>query len=279
MDAAQRMAFDYNATNFLVWTEELDPQFVLTFATAGYTSAIAGDIGKAVVGATSGATGVLVSYDNTAKTWNITSTNDIDFRSAEAVSITTGTGAGTLGTTSTTVTPFAGFAGPYDAPEDPPCRKIWGVTAETDARIFGTDLSLDLQPMDDFDFMPRVYDPTRFFKAGREDNVNGQFTFAEAAIPFPSAQTTLRWVYWQDSPTIDGTADETQLKIPARYHMNFINACIKLAQMNISGEDVDPKMIDALFQPWWNTLARPYTPMGVGSNQTLNPRGSADSFL
>lgn len=274
MDSAQRIAFDVNAENFLVWTEELDPQFVLTFASAGYASAIAGDIGKAVVGASSGATGVLISYDNTAKTWNITSTNDLDFTDSEALTITTGTGAGTLASSDS----FTGYKGPYDAPTDPPCRKIWGITKETDARIFGTSMEPEVQPMADFDFKPRIFNPARLFEPGREDNVAKTFLFAQEPS-LPSALHVLRWVYWQDAPTIDGTSDETQLKIPARYHLNFVNACVKLAQMNISGEDVDPKVLDAMFKPWWNTLARPYTPMGIGTNQTLNPRGLADSFL
>src|SRR5689334_7206996 len=123
MDAAQRMAFDYNSQSFLVWSETLTPQFVLTFASAGYTSAIAGDIGKTVVGAASGATGVLISYDNTAQTWNVESSNDTAFEDHEAVSITTGTGAGTLAAEDA----FAGYVGPYDAPADPPVRKLWGV--------------------------------------------------------------------------------------------------------------------------------------------------------
>lgn len=273
MDAAQKMAFDLNTQSFLVWTETLTPQFVLTFATGGYTNAVDADIGKTVVGASSGATGVLVSYDNTAKTWNITSSNDTEFEDDEAVSITTGTGAGTLDSEDS----FEGFTGPYDAPTDPPCRKIWGVTTETDGRIFGTD-ETPPTPMNDFDFVPQIMNPAAFFKPGREDNVAKTFTFAQK----PSVNgPTYRWVYWRDPPDIEDVEAESDpnLLIPSTYHMNFVNACIKLAQINLFGEDVDPQVIKAFFKPWHNTLARPYTPMGKGSNMTLNPRGSADSFL
>lgn len=177
-----------------------------------------------------------------------------------------------------TLTPLAATL-TYSAPIDPPCRKIWGVTTETDARIFGTDNSLTF-PMNDFDFLPRLLNPAAFFKPGREDNIAKTFTFAQQ--PDTTGLLAYRWVYWRDAPTIattDAADDETKIQIPAAYHMNFINACIKLAQLNLSGEDVDPKVIQAFFQPWWNTLARPYTPMGKKTNQTLNPRGSADSLI
>lgn len=267
MDAVQRMAFENNSKSFLVWTENLTPQFVLSFSASGYTSAVTGDIGKSVVGAASGATGTLISYDNTAKTWNITTGNDTAFTEGEAVSITTGTGAGT-------VDDFSGYIGPYDAPSDPPVRKIWGITTETDGRIYGTD-DATAYPMNDFDFQGRTYNASAFFKPGRENNLDHTFTFSES----PSLSTTYRWVYWRTSPTISGTDDNTSLLIPETYHMAFINACVKMAQITLSGEDVDPRAIQAFFTPWYDTLSRPYTPMGYATNQTLNPRGRADSFL
>lgn len=272
MDAAQKMAFDYNTQSFLVWTESLTPQFILTFASAGYTSAIVGDVGKTVVGASSGATGVLISYDNTAKTWNVTSSNDTAFEDDEAVTITTGTGAGTMDSEDS----FTGFLGPYDAPTDPAVRKIWGITSETDNRIFGTDDSV-VFPMNDFDFTPAIFNPKSFFKPGRENNVDKTFLFAQA----PALLTDYRWVYWRTSPDITGTddVDDADLLIPSTYHLNFVNACIKLAQITIFGEDVDPKVIQAFFQPWWNTLQRPYTPMGRKTNQTLSPRDSSNLMI
>lgn len=274
MDAAQRMAFDNNSQAFLVWTETLTPKYALTFAAAGYTDAILIDIPRPVVGATSGAEGALVSYDNSTRIWYVTSTNGVPFEDGEVVDIPTGTGSGTLETEDA----FEAYLGPYDAPTDPACRKIWGVTTETDGRIFGTAEDVALFPMDDFDFEGRLFSPRNFFRAGREDNVSKTFTFAGA----PSPAATYRWVYWRDAPTIspdDAADDETTILIPAAYHMHYVNACIKLAQLNLSGEDVDPKVIGAFFQPWWNTLSRPYTPMGRNTNQTLNKRDSSQSLI
>lgn len=271
MDAVQRMAFDYDSKSFLVWTETITPQYYLEFLSAGYTNAVAGDVGKTVTDGTS--TGTLVSYNNTTRKWLI-STSDT-WTDGGAVTITSGTGAGTLIATDAQT----GYKGPYTAPTDPPTRKIWGVTTETDARIFGVDDG-STYPMEDFDFSPRLFTSRKFFKAGREDNISKEFTFA-VAPSVPSAGVTYRWVYWRDAPTIGGieSSDDANLLIPKRYHMNFVNACIKVAQINLFGQDVDPQIIEAFFQPWWSTLARPYTPMGKATNQTVDPRGSADSLI
>jgi hypothetical protein len=55
------------------------------------------DIGKPVVGGTSGDTGVLVAFNNTAKTWKVApdSTVNDTFPSVEVITITGGTGTGT----------------------------------------------------------------------------------------------------------------------------------------------------------------------------------------
>lgn len=71
--------------------------YVLTFAAGGYVNAIAGDIGKTVVaGATNG---VLLGYDNTARKWWVRRGTGTTW--SGAVTITTGTGAGTISASAT----------------------------------------------------------------------------------------------------------------------------------------------------------------------------------
>jgi len=69
----------------------------LTFDPAEtYTSSVAADIMKPVVGATTTDSGTLKAYDNTNKKWIVKPDEDTDlFDEAEAISITEGTGAGT----------------------------------------------------------------------------------------------------------------------------------------------------------------------------------------
>lgn len=271
MDAAQRYAFDIDLQQFLYWGATLSPKYYLEFLSTGYTSAVVGDVGDTVVGGTSGATGTLDSYDNTTRKWLLTTTDD--FTDGEAITITGGTGAGTLIASGAQT----GYKGPYTYPTTVPVRKLWGVTAETDLRIFGADTT-EQYPMDDFDFVPLTYDPTKLFQMGRKDDIGATFTFInEPALP--ASEVEYRWVYWRNPPTITDTSTASTFIIPAAYHMHFVNAAIKLAQLSLNGEDVDPKVIRAIYQPWWDTLVTRYTPMGNARNGTLNPRQSGNVII
>lgn len=266
IDATQKIAFDEDREIFKVWSD-FTPQFTLTFIASGYTSAVAGDIGKTVTDGT--ATGVLVSYDNTARTWNITSTNDTEFDVDGAVTITTGTGAGTLESEDA----FVGYTGPYDAPTSPPCRKIWGVTRETDARIFGNDGTLS----NDYEFSSNYFNPSKFFEQAREDNISQQITLIQS----PTVDSVYRWIYWRQAPTIDGieASDDADLLIPSTYHFQFINACLMQANIVLSGETVDPRDIRSILGQWWESLKRPYTPMGKNTRLKSLPRQSSGVII
>ncbi len=76
----------------------------LTFQSGGYTNAVAGDIGKVVTGGTTGDTGDLIDYDNTNRVWVVrcAAADDLFDNGSEAITIASGTGAGTLNAVSTT---------------------------------------------------------------------------------------------------------------------------------------------------------------------------------
>jgi hypothetical protein len=260
MDAVQKLAFDENMKAFQVWDEALTTYDTLTFG-ATYTNAVVGDIGKTVVGTTSGATGVLISYDNTAKEWVISTTED--FADGEAVTITTGTGAGTTDAD----TPQTGYIGPYTFPTSPAVRKFLGVTSLTEGQIFGTE-PIYTTDLDDYGIHLNDYMSSRVYVGGRPNEIDGAFTFAAA----PEHATEYRWVYWREAPSIAGIAsgDDANLLIPARYHFNFVQACIKCARMTISGESFGREDIEKDLGPWWNTLRKTYTPNGKARNLTSN---------
>lgn len=77
---------------------------VLTLSASGYTSAVSGDIGKTVTGGTTGDTGVLLDYDNTAKKWwvRMVDSGDLFDDNDEALTIGSGTGAGNMSAVSAT---------------------------------------------------------------------------------------------------------------------------------------------------------------------------------
>ena len=266
IDAVQKIAFDEDQNIFKIWSS-FTPQFTLTFSSGGYTSAVAGDVGKTVTDGT--ATGVLISYDNTARTWNITSSNDTAFTDSAAVTITAGTGAGTLASSSS----FVGYKGPYDAPTSPPCRKIWGVTRETDARIYGNDGTITT----DYDFSSDFYDPSRLFEQARVDNINSQITLIQA----PTLNSVYRWVYWRQAPTITGidSGDDASMLIPSTYHFQFINACLLQSNIIIRGEMVNPNDVRAILGRWWESLLAPYTPMGKNTALRALSRQGPDVLI
>jgi hypothetical protein len=66
----------------------------LTLASAGYTNAVSGDIGKTVQNSGATATGTLLYFDNTSRTWLVRKGTGT-FTNSEALTIATGTGAGT----------------------------------------------------------------------------------------------------------------------------------------------------------------------------------------
>lgn len=68
---------------------------LLTFVSAGYVDAVAGDIGAAAAGVTTGHGGILLAYDNTLRQWIVASDSATDlFNVAEEI-LTPGTGTGT----------------------------------------------------------------------------------------------------------------------------------------------------------------------------------------
>lgn len=259
MDAVQRLGFDENLQAFKVWTDSLSIYQTLTFVSAGYTAAVAGDIGRAVVGA-GGAEGTLIAYDNDAREWVVDT--EEDFEDGEAVTLTGGTGAGTLEAEDAQ----EGYRGPYAFPTytggQPKVRKFLGVTTVTDAAIFGSDVQL--RSSDDYGMLPCSLDASRFFEGGRADEVGQTFTFAGA----PARSDNRRWVYWMEAPAITGLDDDANFLVPKRYHFNFISACVKCAELTIDGRSFTRKDVEEDLGGWWNSLRQKYTPNGRARNLT-----------
>jgi hypothetical protein len=95
-----RNCFEYLKTGAIQTSGQNNIIQVITLIASGYTSAVAGDIGKSVTDDAI-ARGNLLDYDNTARKWWVRSATSIGASSVMA--ITTGTGAGTsVASTSTT---------------------------------------------------------------------------------------------------------------------------------------------------------------------------------
>jgi len=84
-----------NETNYN-FSVTLQKKVKVVFASGGYSNALNSDIGKAVVGGTSGNSGTLISFNNTDKIWYIKPDTSADtFSTAESITITSGSGHGT----------------------------------------------------------------------------------------------------------------------------------------------------------------------------------------
>jgi hypothetical protein len=248
MNIIQQQAFDQDLEVFMVWDNYLTITRKFIFASGGYTSAISGDIGKVVVGTDSGATGVLISYNNTTKIWYVQVTSGA-FNAAEAITITTGTGAGT--TTSTSINLV------YEAPSN--CRLVQGVTSLTDQQMLypksqwpGYVSSLPGQGVDDYGFFGNYvtsFDNDRYtWITGRINNLTNTFTFL--SDPSETANT-YRLVYYKNAPEITDEDDDTNYIIPDINRQSLVmNGIGVLAENALYGGDPIQAMQPLLNMFW-----------------------------
>jgi len=268
MDSVQKNVFQKNQQAFLVYDQTLTILTELEFDPTGYTSPVSSDVGKTVVGATSGATGVLVSY--TGYKWQLSGVTGT-FTAEEAVSITTGTGAGALEDSNYQ----HGWRGPYSAPTAPPCRKIWGVTRRPPhlfwldfIRQFGYWYSINgVWQTEDYRAFwgDRLYP----FMTGNTYDLSNQFLFSFDPVPQAATEHPYYWVYWKNPPSITDLSEDDTLLVPEAYHFNFANACQQVAGAFLNST---PISIDAVVKAnlggWVDSLLAPYRSEWRGSNMT-----------
>lgn len=244
LNQLQKLAFNKDFDAFLQWGVYLTVYREIEFSSSGYTSAVVGDIGKTVVGATSGASGTLISYDNSTYTWVVNVTNGLNYSNSEAVTITTGTGAGTL----VGVDAELGYMGPYNFPTAIPVRKLLGLTKVTDLQYF-TGQSAEGADTD-YGLNINVYDKRKEFLPGRTDVFNQTFTFASG----PSTEgETYRWVYYRAAPDLTDEEDETTLLIPEQFHfVTLIKGVEVMCNSLVYGEPSDEEALLPYLQPFWD---------------------------
>jgi len=273
LDAVQKLTFSENMRAFKEYTTNMTIYQEIEFLAAGYTNAVAGDVGKAVVGGTSSTSGTLISYDNTTRKWVVNLAATDDYTVSEAITITSGTGAGTLVAADHQV----GYKGPYSYPTSPAVRKMHGVTIWTDAHIFGTEITYSNE-LNDYGLPISKIHRRRFFQPGRHDDVNETFTFSSK----PNRTDTYRWFYWYKPDTITtinaGAGGDDEVLIPSRHHAAYVQACVAWIRAYIKGEPFTKKHAIAFFEDWMDDLLAEYTPMGKQSNRTSKGSYMGDFF-
>jgi hypothetical protein len=271
IDSVQKLAFDNDMVPFKYWDATQQIYIEIEFASAGYTDAVVTDIGLPVVGAVSGTTGTLISYDNTTRKWVVDAGDDDDYTAGEAITITGGTGAGDL----LAVDHQANYKGPYAFPTAVPVRKMIGMTTYQDTRIFGVEV-VYAHEVYDYGLWLNQFNERTFYKSARID----PFAKTLTLIDEPGRVDTYRWVYFRNPETItDLDNDDDKLLIPDAFHMNLIQACI--SQANVSTEDGESTRATIIkhFGDWWEQVRRAYTPMLKAANQTNEGCLNTDSFM
>lgn len=122
--------------------------------------------------------------------------------------------------------------GPYSFPTTVPVRKMIGVTAVTDADIFGSTVRY-LADNDDYGMDLRLSNERRFYEPGRIDPFARTFTF----INTPStASNYYRWVYYRRPGDI-AALNSTTLIIPEEYHHSVcLQGVIAIADNALNGD-------------------------------------------
>lgn len=271
LNETHKLACDQNVLTFKYWDNYLTTYQELILVSAGYTSVIASDIGKTVVGGSSGSTGTLISYDNSTYTWVIDTTEA--FEEGEAVTITAGVGAGDLVTGDIYQ---QGHLGPYDWPTSPPVRKMNGVSNVSDGQIFGRtvdyilpdgSVNIDnqsLRTIDDYGLIFNQYNDRYFYLPARID----VFARTLTLINRPGLEESPRWVYFRQPETItDISADDNKVLIPETFHTNWVQCLIEAAQVTTKNQIFTREHVEGHFAEWWETMKQAFTPNGKDSNQ------------
>jgi hypothetical protein len=191
------------------------------------------------------------------------------FAAANALTIPTGTGAGTVASVTINRT--------YSAPSD--CRFIQGVTSMTDLALLYPNpyllySTLPGQGSDDMGMPLSVFnassDNDRFkFITGRINNMSNTFTF----LTDPSTDPLFyRMFYYINPPEIEDEDDDVHMLIPDTLRYAFFVAGVGvLAQIAIYGGD-QKTMMAPILDGLWNAL-------GAWNEPTPGQNNRSNAFL
>lgn len=265
MDGIQKSAFQSNTAAFLQYKQILVPYTTFTLQSGGYTGCIDSDIGKPVADANTG-TGTLRAFDNSKFEWTIEIITP--FTPESGIQVVGGTGAAQFPTTMIT----KGFKGPYPAPTDPACRKVWGITQRKPEKFW-----LDWTGWCGIYWVNGVFNTGDFqafwntvqsFETGLNDDLTNEFTFSFD----PSLQATYYWVYWRNPPDVTGLDDTSEIIIPSSYHLQFVLALNDYAGAILNREPLDyDKMIEKYLGGWIDSLRAPFRDQKRNQNDSSAP--------
>lgn len=267
IDLIQKMALAEDLDNFMWWDANLTILQEIAFDSAGYIACADSDIGLPVVEGAN--TGTLRYFNNSTRKWAVESSST--FTASGAVTITGGTGAGTL----LSASQQAVYRGPYSFPNytgesattftqdasNPRCRKLLGITVVTDQQLFGSNT---LTPSD-YGFSMVGFNERTMFQQIRLDFLGRKLRF----IADPDVTTTYRWAYWRAPETIETENDNGKFIIPEEWHHTCVMQGLEaLAKRHLYDDPIPyTEVLIPILKPFWNSARPDWERNGEASNQ------------
>lgn len=234
------------------------PIFQTLSMTSFSAEPVEADIGLPVTDGT--ATGTLRGYDVDAL--EVYVETDDDWTAGGTLTVTGGTGAGTLASSDHQ----ENFLGPYDFPEN--ARKVLGIERYTDAQLYQDPGYVDRSdPANDPDYFETSssVDLRRRYLPARQAKLDRTLTL----IYDPNREDDFRWAYYRSAPDILTEDDTDNLLIPEEWwHPVVVQGVQALAHNALYGELTPLKVLDPILSPYWEAMGDSYDPNGAAANQT-----------
>lgn len=288
IDLIQKIALSSDMDAFVWWGTDLTILQELALQSAGYTACVDSDIGLPVTDGSN--TGTLRYFNNTTRKWAVETTDT--FPISAAVTITGGTGAGTLSATA----PQAVYSGPYsypnltgesattftDNPNVPKCRRLMGITRITDTQLMGPSPGTPLY--DGFMFSNgwgnssaagwgnpfsrmQGYSERSMFEQIRDNKLYRKFMFVN--VPVVDSPEPYRPIYWILPETIENENQNSRLLIPEEWHHTCVMQGIEaLSKNHLYDEPASYQaLLFPILKPFWNSIRPDWERNGEASNQ------------
>jgi hypothetical protein len=267
LDTVQKVALNRDMRNFMWWNDYLTINTAVVLSASGFTSWVAGDVGKVLSSGT--ATGTIISYNNTTRTAQVTVLTGTTF--SGAVTTTAGTGGGTFSSQAVSkgpyswasLTPNFGSLTPYSSSGSAGVRRMLGVTTATDSELYGeTNLAL----LNDYNFILGTYDKRAIFEIVTKYDMQKVLFFVDTP---DTTENLYRWVYYIRPPTLGLVTDDNNVLIPSEFHQTvMVEGAQALADRSTYGDRTPEQVLAQIIQPFWDMNAQAYTPDGANNNMT-----------
>ncbi len=263
LNTVQQVAFNRDMKAFMWWNDYLTVYQDVVLSSSGYTSFVAGDVGKILTDGS--VTGTIISFNNSLYTVQVSTTGTF----TGSITTGSGTGAGTFASQAVSKGPYSwaslspsfGSLTPYTGLGG--VRRMLGITKATEAQIYTpSNITLSF----DYNFIATVFDDRAMFENVHKYDMQKCLFFIDA--PNTTANT-YRWAYYLRPPTIGLATDDANVLIPPEFHQTvMVEGAQAIADRSTYGDRTPEQVLAQILVPFWDSMAQAYTPNGANNNFT-----------